>query len=600
MIRTLHMYIARDLAKVTALALAAFTLMMTVFAVMEPLRKRGLAPAQVISLFAFTLPVMFSLTLPIAALFAATIVYGRFAQENELLACKASGISTMSLLKPALILGAMVTAISLGLSNFVSPQLARMGELAVKANARGILFHELSSQGRYKFENHIIYADSAELVGESIHLKGVTYADISDAVPKTPKAPKPKTGTANKPAASEPATTAPAKPKEETSEVLFVVASAATVSLVPDQGEWYATVELENPTLARTQWSDDPERKIIDDETVGNEVLQRPLDQIPVPSPFKEKASFYDWHKLLDAVENPSEHREIADQLQRFQRAICHDMFACDVIKAVKSTGQYDRLKDKQQSYIIKAATATIPEGLGREAEVKVALAGGAINGKPQPVEVTILQGGKPKQVVTADFGTVSARWTAQSNASMVGIELRDKSGVIVRLPEESADHALRRSGWNSGMIPMPDDINAAGNAVSLAEIYDGPQKFTQNQTILKQWAILKTRTLSKFLGDITGELHSRVAYSVSCFLLVAMGAALGLVYRGGQLVSAFALCVVPATIVIVLMLMGKELASNPGVLEKHGMWMGLSAIWSGIVILAIANVVIYFRLARR
>ena len=40
-----------------------------------------------------------------ATLFAATIVYGRFSQENELTACRASGVSTLSVLKPALFMG---------------------------------------------------------------------------------------------------------------------------------------------------------------------------------------------------------------------------------------------------------------------------------------------------------------------------------------------------------------------------------------------------------------------------------------------------------------------------------------------------------------
>lgn len=592
MIRTLHTYIARDLARVTALALTAFTLMMTVFAVMEPLRKRGLGPEQVVSLFAYTLPVMFSLTLPIAALFAATIVYGRFAQDNELLASRASGISTLSLLKPALVLGAMVTIASLALSNFVSPELARLGEIAVKANARGILFHELNSQGFYKFEHHYIHADSVEMVGESLRLKGVMYADVQDALPKTPRTPK---------ATSEPATaTASAKPIYSAAEVTFVAASAATVTLVNDQGDWYASIELENPTLARSAWSDDPEKKIIDDQMVGNEVLQRPIESIQVPSPFKEKASFYDWRRLLDAVENPSEHREIARTLESFKRAICHDMFACEVVKAIHDTGQYTRLQDRFQTYVIKAVTASIPEGLGSEAEVKVALLGGMRGGKAEPVEVTILQDGKPKQVVTGESGIVAAHWSARGGMSMVSIELRDKSGVLVRLPGEPENQAIRRAGWNIGQLSMPEEVLKSAERIGLSDVYEKPQKFTENPTILKQWNILKTRTLSKFLGDITGELHSRVAYSVSCFLLVAMGAALGLVFRGGQLISAFALCVVPATIVIVLMLMGKELASNPAVQLKYGIWLGLAAIWSGIVILAISNVVIYFRLARR
>jgi len=109
LLKTLHGYLARDLMRVTGMALVAFTLLMTVLAIMEPLRKQGLATSEVASLFIYTLPVMLSLTLPFAALFAATIVYGRFAQDREMLACNASGISKVVLLKPAIVLGIIVT-----------------------------------------------------------------------------------------------------------------------------------------------------------------------------------------------------------------------------------------------------------------------------------------------------------------------------------------------------------------------------------------------------------------------------------------------------------------------------------------------------------
>ena len=48
------------------LALVAFTLVMTVFAVIEPMRKQGLTGQQVLSLFGYTIPIMLTLTMPIA------------------------------------------------------------------------------------------------------------------------------------------------------------------------------------------------------------------------------------------------------------------------------------------------------------------------------------------------------------------------------------------------------------------------------------------------------------------------------------------------------------------------------------------------------
>jgi len=51
--------------------------------------------------------------LPVAALFATTMVYGRLAADNELTACRAAGISFFAIAWPALVLGFTVALSSL-------------------------------------------------------------------------------------------------------------------------------------------------------------------------------------------------------------------------------------------------------------------------------------------------------------------------------------------------------------------------------------------------------------------------------------------------------------------------------------------------------
>lgn len=557
--RTLHMYIGRELAKVTLLALVSFTLVMTVFAIIEPLRKKGLAADQVLALVTFTLPVMLSFTLPVASLFAATIVYGRFAQDNELLACRASGISTLSLLKPAFALGALVTVASMFLSNYVTPEMARGVEQAIKGRAKSIVSHQLAGQGYFKFENHLIHADGVEQQGDLLRLRGVVYADIAKA-----------------------------------DNITFVTAGAATVQFDTYGSETFATVELDHPVITRTG-----------DPSTGMEALQRPLESLPVPSPFKEKASFFDWRKLLEGIEKPTQFEEIQKNLSSIMLAIRHDRFANDLIKSFDAPGgQYDRLKDRDHSYVIKAASAAIKPGTSsRTGSVTIALAGSEAEGTLQQVEVVVTQGGKPCQIITAESGLVTAAWSSRQDLSQVSIELRDRSGVRMRAPGESPQEAIRRSGWSVGQLTIPAEILAAADQIPMNEVYANPRGFTSNASILKRLKDLRTTVLNKFVGELTGELHQRVAYSVSCFLMVALGAALGLIYRGGQVVSAFAICAVPASIVIVMMIMGKQLVSNTDVQAKYGaygMVPGLAAIWSGIVVLGAANIVIYARLARK
>ena len=129
MLKTLHSYLLKDLLKVSLLSLVAITLLMSVLVIIQPLRKLGLAGEQLLQLFLYTIPVMLSLTRPIATLFAGTLVYGRFSQDNELLAAKASGISALSLLRPALGMGVVVTLLSLAMINVVAPRLSNLAGL---------------------------------------------------------------------------------------------------------------------------------------------------------------------------------------------------------------------------------------------------------------------------------------------------------------------------------------------------------------------------------------------------------------------------------------------------------------------------------------
>ena len=164
MIRTLDRYLGKDLAKATALAALSFTVVLTVLAVIEPLRKQGLSGTQAMALFGYSLPLSLSLALPVGALFAATIVYGRFAQDNELMACRATGLCTLTLMKPALILATVVGGITLTLGLYVAPKLWQMSEKTVKHNLEKITYHYLKSRGHINItkEGWLFHADRVD------------------------------------------------------------------------------------------------------------------------------------------------------------------------------------------------------------------------------------------------------------------------------------------------------------------------------------------------------------------------------------------------------------------------------------------------------
>src|ERR1700753_1295531 len=110
MSRTLFAYIFKDLLKIFVMASGALAGIMSFGGLLRPLTREGLDAGQVARTLTFFGPAMTPHSSPVAALFATAVVYGRLAADNELTACKAGGISLLSLTVsgPALVLGLIV------------------------------------------------------------------------------------------------------------------------------------------------------------------------------------------------------------------------------------------------------------------------------------------------------------------------------------------------------------------------------------------------------------------------------------------------------------------------------------------------------------
>ena len=58
------------------------------------------------------IPASLPYTVPVSLLFAATVVYGRLASDNEVIAVKTAGLSAMVLIWPSIILGLFLSVAS--------------------------------------------------------------------------------------------------------------------------------------------------------------------------------------------------------------------------------------------------------------------------------------------------------------------------------------------------------------------------------------------------------------------------------------------------------------------------------------------------------
>ena len=96
-------------------------------------------------------------------LFATTSVYGRMSADNELTACRASGISFLSMATPAVLLGLGVSLGSMFLLCFTVPAATMKIEQVLVSNLAQIVAHQIEQTHEVQIPPYTIFAQEAYL-----------------------------------------------------------------------------------------------------------------------------------------------------------------------------------------------------------------------------------------------------------------------------------------------------------------------------------------------------------------------------------------------------------------------------------------------------
>jgi lipopolysaccharide export system permease protein len=119
--KLLQRYILFELLRVFALLLSVLTVLLVFVGIFREVSESGLGPMQAMQILPYIVPSLMPFTIPATLLLAVCVVYGRIAGDQEVTAAKAAGINVMSLLWPALLLGASLSLFSLLLSDRIIP-----------------------------------------------------------------------------------------------------------------------------------------------------------------------------------------------------------------------------------------------------------------------------------------------------------------------------------------------------------------------------------------------------------------------------------------------------------------------------------------------
>ena len=124
--RKLDRYVTRQFVKTVLFAILAFSLIFILVDMIENLDDfiDQDVPAHIIGLYyAYSLPRIFSLMVPVAMMLSALFVVGRLSNNNELTIIKCAGISLYRFMLPLLGIGLLVSMLMLGFDGWLVPHI---------------------------------------------------------------------------------------------------------------------------------------------------------------------------------------------------------------------------------------------------------------------------------------------------------------------------------------------------------------------------------------------------------------------------------------------------------------------------------------------
>jgi lipopolysaccharide export system permease protein len=142
----LQRYILGEIIRSFLLALTAITGIFVLFMVMAQASQAGLTPRDILRLIPFVVPTSLPYTVPVAVLFAVTVVFGRIAADNEVVAIKTAGLSAMAVLKPAYAFGLALSLVLLFLSGGMIPKANNYAKKVLFQNFEDMIYKVLKKE----------------------------------------------------------------------------------------------------------------------------------------------------------------------------------------------------------------------------------------------------------------------------------------------------------------------------------------------------------------------------------------------------------------------------------------------------------------------
>lgn len=168
-------YILIEILKIFVVSLIALTALILLIGVGRELLRKGLGAVAVIQLLPYVLPISLQFAFPATALFSVCCVYGRMAADGEVSTVKATGISPLRLLQPALIFAALLSPVAVVVSDLAvswgRPGVNRVVLMSIVDIAYRVLDSQHSYSPDHNFSIHVREVQGHKLIYPTVTVR---------------------------------------------------------------------------------------------------------------------------------------------------------------------------------------------------------------------------------------------------------------------------------------------------------------------------------------------------------------------------------------------------------------------------------------------
>ncbi|HPM25313.1 MAG TPA: LptF/LptG family permease, partial [Phycisphaerae bacterium] len=504
-------------------------------------RYEGVSAGDVFGFVPILIPIVVTLTMPMAALFATAMVYGRLAADNELLACRAAGINIHRLLLAAVLLSVFVAAFSLLFGSFIIPSFMQRIDSFTRSNIRDLVAQQLQQKGfvhrgREGEDRYTFTAEKVDYVSDAA--LRAKYFEVADGLHYL-------------------LVTNPTFLQLNRNGDLVRFAAARYVLCAFDT----RVTPLEVTFHIRDG----------QDFEVGKRALtitdQETRITVPTPTPFRLTTT--DLRLLLRWRRAPWESPRLADELQRFLIDVTRARFYEHCVVRLQAGEAVQLHDDYGQAYTLTAARAQAGRDSLTLTRGRVAVRGA--DGQPRlayeahRIDVSTLPLPDP---------LVELRLVQSPEQDVLEYDLRPGQPAAAR----------RKETLNLDRLHIPPEVVQDAQRVTAAAVLDPDVDLPLDQALGDRRIGLQ-KSAQQLLRKIVGTINFRLSYCSSALVTLLMGAALGIIFRGSRALAAFGLALIPFFVVLILLVLGRQLTEDP-----HISPIGPFVTWGGLVLMLLAD----------